>query len=72
MLFKVVIISLLIAIVASLGSALRYLYKDPNTSTRIVKALTWRIVLSIVTILLLVFGVYMGWIQPHPVFAGGS
>lgn len=65
MLFKVLIISLLLAILASLGSALFYLYKDPTTSTRIIKALTWRIGLSIVTLLLLVFGVYVGWIVPH-------
>jgi len=66
MLFKVIIISLLLAILASLASALAYLYKDPDSSTRIVKALTWRIGLSIATLLLLLFGVYMGWIQPHP------
>lgn len=65
MLFKVLIISLLLAILASLGSALFYLYRDSSTSTRIVKALTWRIGLSILTLLLLVLGVYLGWIVPH-------
>jgi hypothetical protein len=65
-LFKFVIIALLIGVLASLTSALVFLYKDPNSSKRIVKALTWRIVLSIVTIALLVLGLYKGWIVPHP------
>ena len=59
---KIVIIILLLAVVASLFSGLFFIYKDKGQSDRAVKALTVRIVLSIVVFLLLMGGYYFGFI----------
>lgn len=65
MLAKIIIISFLVAILASLGSALYFLIHDRTGSQRTVKALTWRISLSLFLFILLMLSYYMGWIQPH-------
>ena len=62
---KGVIIALLGFIFFSLGSALYFLVRDPSESTRVVKALTWRIGLSLVLFALLMIAFMMGWISPH-------
>ena len=59
---KIVIIILLLAVVASLFSGLFFIYKDKGQSDRAVKALTVRIVLSIVVFLLLMGGYYFVFI----------
>jgi hypothetical protein len=59
---KIVIIILLFAVVVSLFSGLFFIYKDKGQSDRAVKALTVRIVLSIVVFLLLIGGYYFGYI----------
>jgi len=59
---RIVVILFIIVILASLGSALYYMVKDRGTSQRTVKALTIRIVLSIVLFLLLVLGLQFGLI----------
>lgn len=64
---KGLIITLLGFIFYSLGSALYFLIKDPSQSTRVVKALSWRIGLSFVLFALLLVAFAMGWIQPHPI-----
>ncbi len=69
MLVKMIIILFLLIIMYSLGSALYYLTHERNKAdaTRVVKALTWRIGLSLLLFILL-FGAYsMGWIHPHGV-----
>ncbi|WP_018232828.1 twin transmembrane helix small protein [Thioalkalivibrio thiocyanodenitrificans] len=65
---KAFVIVLLIAILGSLGSALFYLMKDTNDERRTVKALTWRIGLSIACFLLLMAGAATGLIQPHGIY----
>ena len=60
MLIKTVIILMLILIVASLFSALTFLYKDKGTTERTVKALTIRISLSILLFVMLMLGFYFG------------
>lgn len=67
MIVKVIIVILLLMILYSLGSALYYLVKEKGNSTDVVKALTWRIGLSLFLFLLLFFCYWMGWIQPHQV-----
>lgn len=62
---KALILLILVAILASLGSALFYLYKDPGRSPRTVKALTLRIGLSIGLFFLLLLLYRIGLIQPH-------
>lgn len=59
---KLIIIALLGLILASLFSALFFMYKDPRGSRRTAKALTVRIVLSIVLFLFLMAAFYFGLI----------
>ena len=59
---KIAVILFLVFIVASLGSALYFLVKDRGQSDRVVKALTVRVVLSVVLFALLMLGFYLGLI----------
>ncbi len=61
------VIAFLIVIVWNLGAGLYYLMIDRGQTKRTVNALTRRIVLSVVLILLVAVGIYSGWIQPHGV-----
>ena len=54
-------------ILFSLGSGLVFLLKDEGRTNRTVKALTWRIGLSLGLFLLLILGAMVGIIQPHAV-----
>ena len=56
---KIVVIVLLLAIVASLGSGLFYLARDNRNSPRLLKALKIRVALSAVLILFLVVSYYI-------------
>ena len=67
MFIKAIIILFLIFIFYALGSALYFLVKDKPESTRVVKALTWRIGLSVVLFILLIVAFAMGLIQPHAI-----
>jgi hypothetical protein len=60
---KIIVLTLVIFIVASLGSALYYLIKDKGPSTRTAKALTWRVFFSITVFALLMLGYYFGIIN---------
>lgn len=59
---KIIVILFLLAILGSLGSALYYLVKDRGESTRTVKALTVRIAVSAALFLLIMAGLYFGFI----------
>ena len=59
---KIVVILFLVFIVASLVSAGYFLVKDRGQSDRVVKALTVRVVLSVVLFALLMLGFYLGFI----------
>ncbi|MGB3393901.1 MAG: twin transmembrane helix small protein [Stenotrophomonas sp.] len=61
------VIAFLIVIVWNLGAGLYYLMIDRGQTKRTVNALTRRIALSVVLILLVVLGIYSGWIKPHGV-----
>ncbi|NDH08193.1 MAG: twin transmembrane helix small protein [Gammaproteobacteria bacterium] len=65
MLSKIVIIFILLAIFFALGSGLYYLVKEGNAGTKTVKALTSRIVLTIVLLIFLLVAAHVGWIKPH-------
>ncbi len=68
MLVKVIVVLFLLIILYSLGSALFYLVRDKGSdSTRVVKALTWRISLSMLSFLLLLMAFALGWIKPHAI-----
>jgi len=67
LLFKIIVVVMLIVIFVSLTSGLVFLIRDRGQTTRTVKSLTLRIVLSIALFLLLVVGFLTGLIQPHGV-----
>lgn len=52
-------------ILASLVSALVFLVRDRGQGQRMVKALTWRISLSLILFLSLMLAYQMGWIPAH-------
>lgn len=62
---KFVIIAFLIAIIAALGSGMVFMLRDDSGSRRTVKALTWRIGLSVALIVVLILCFYFGWLHPH-------
>ncbi len=64
---KLVIIGFLLLIVYNLGAGCYYMIYDKGASTRTVKALTWRIGLSLALIVLIGIGIKTGYIQPHGV-----
>jgi hypothetical protein len=59
---RYVVIAMLIAILASLGSALWYMLRPGNDKTRMVKALSLRVGLSVALFLMLMAGYYFGLI----------
>ena len=65
MVFKLLVVALLLAILASLAGGLIFLIRDKGQSERTVKSLTLRIALSIALFLLLLIGYATGLIQPH-------
>ncbi|MCH7509757.1 MAG: twin transmembrane helix small protein [Proteobacteria bacterium] len=56
---------ILLAIIISLGSALRYLVSDDGKTDRVLRMLTWRIGMSVGLFVLLMVAWYFGLIQPH-------
>jgi len=60
---RYVVIAVLIAIVASLGSALVFMYRDRSNSKRMVKALALRVGLSVGLFLALMGAYYLGLIK---------
>lgn len=66
---KIIIAFLFLVILFALGSALVFLVRgQQNDSERIVKALTWRIGLSILLFMILLIAFAFGWITPHTIF----
>ncbi len=62
---KFLIVLVLLGILASLGSALFYLMRDKDGSSRVLRALTIRIVLSVILFLVLMAAWYAGLIEPN-------
>jgi len=59
---RYVVLVVFLMIVASLGSALFFMYRDQSGSNRAVKALAIRVGLSIALFLFLMAGYYFGYI----------
>jgi hypothetical protein len=59
---KILIVGFLVLIIASLGSALFYLFNDKGNSTRTVRALTLRVGLSVLLFGLLMLAHFSGLI----------
>ena len=62
---KIIVLLFVVFILGSLFSALYLLIKDKGRSERMVKALTVRVVLSIVLFVLLMLGFRFGFITTH-------
>jgi hypothetical protein len=62
---KTIVLLLCLTILVALGSALYFLVSGKDNTDKIVKALTWRIGLSILLFILLFIAFGFGWLTPH-------
>ena len=69
---KLGIVLFLIFIVYNLGASCYYMLTDQGKTDRVVKALSWRIGLSILLFGLIALGLYSGVIQPNSVVRVGG
>ena len=67
MVFKILAVVLLLTILSSLAMGMVYMMKDKSQSDRAVKALTFRIGLSVMLFVLFIIGAATGLITPHGV-----
>lgn len=65
---KLVILLVFIGIIVSLGSGLYYLVNDKGDSRRTLRALTWRIGLSVGLFAFLMILIAFGIIEPHGLY----
>jgi cytochrome bd-type quinol oxidase subunit 2 len=65
--YKYAVVVLLLVVIFSLAQALYYMMTDKDNDRRMAWALTRRIALSLLLIGMVVFGIWMGWLQPHGV-----
>jgi len=71
--FKYLVVAMLVLILISLGKALFHLSSNKqNDGDKMVKALAWRIGLSVALFVLLIVAYYSGWIEPQHVVPGYS
>ncbi len=70
LIFKLPVFLVLLFILVSLFQGMYYLAKDDGRdSTRVVKALTVRLVLSLLLFGMLMAGYFFGFLQPHGIVA---
>jgi hypothetical protein len=62
---RYLVIAMLLAIIASLGSAVFFMMRDRGNSQRMFRALALRIGLSVALFAFLMLGYYFGLIQNH-------
>jgi hypothetical protein len=63
--FQVIVVVLLCAIVFNLGRAMFHMSSGPDHSGQMVRALSWRIGLSVALFLLLIAGARLHLFAPH-------
>ena len=61
---SLIIALLVVLMIASLGSAMWYMVKDRGVGDRTAKALTVRIAIWALLFVIIVGGIYFGWITP--------
>ncbi|MDF1629058.1 MAG: twin transmembrane helix small protein [Alcanivoracaceae bacterium] len=64
---KVLALLLLAAAVVALFSGLNSMVRGQSADGRTVRALAWRVGLSLLVFLFLILSMYMGWVEPHDV-----
>ena len=62
---RLLILAALLGVVISLGSALVHLVRDKGESSKMARALTLRVGLSVLLFVLLLVAWWLGWIEPH-------
>ncbi len=67
MLAKVIVVAILLGIITSLATAVIFLIRDRGGSTRMAKALTLRIGVSVALFILLFVMYWFGFITPNAV-----
>jgi len=71
--FKYLVVAMLVLILISLAKALFHLTSSrPEDGAKMVKALAWRIALSVALFVLLIVAFYSGWIDPPRMVPGYS
>ncbi|MDW3096035.1 MAG: twin transmembrane helix small protein [Gammaproteobacteria bacterium] len=65
MLIKIVIVILFLLIIWNLASALFHLMVSKESNDKTVRALTYRIGLSVLAFVIIIISAKLGWIQPH-------
>ncbi|KTD14964.1 twin transmembrane helix small protein [Legionella israelensis] len=65
MMTKIFILLAMLIILIALGSGLIFLVRDGGKSKRTVKALTWRIGISLALFIFLLIAFSLGLIEPH-------
>ena len=66
--FKILVVILLLVVFSALFSGMYYMMKDKGKTDRVVKALTWRIGVSLTLFVILLVGAWTGMIEPHGVY----
>lgn len=64
---KILVLVLLALVVVSLFRALGAMMRGESASGKTVRALAWRVGLSLAVFVLLLISMQMGWIEPHDV-----
>jgi hypothetical protein len=64
---KTIVIIVMLVILISLASGLIFLVRDEGKSKRTVKALSWRIGISVGLFLFLFLAFSLNWITPHAI-----
>lgn len=67
---KWIILVAFVLIIGSLASAMVFLIRDRGRTRNTLRALAWRIGLSVALFVFILFAHYMGWIQPTGVPVG--
>ncbi|EPJ46343.1 MAG: hypothetical protein OFPII_21580 [Osedax symbiont Rs1] len=62
---KIIILALFLAIIFSLIYSFFFLMKDKSTSPRTLNMLSVRIALTVILVLVLIYGFYSGQLTPH-------
>ncbi|MEL0081950.1 MAG: DUF2909 domain-containing protein [Gammaproteobacteria bacterium] len=63
--FKLFIIAALIAVVLQMALGLKAMYREESSKEDMVKALTWRVGISLGLFFMLILGSQLGWITPN-------
>ncbi|GAP65336.1 hypothetical protein MBSD_n0625 [Mizugakiibacter sediminis] len=66
-LYKYALVVLLLVVLFNLGQALYFMMTDRGQTKRTVWALTRRIGLSLLLILMVIIGIWAGWLRPHDI-----